>query len=90
LRIQLSFDWEQTRLDMQRLTGTVDGVQELMESFGFKRIPVDQGFVWAPPGMNTMRLSVSLDAAAIVKEMERELAVLLARTINKMKPGGDQ
>jgi hypothetical protein len=44
--------------------------------------------IWAEPGVDTMRMSVSLDAAAVVEAMKPKLAVLLAEAIDQVKPGG--
>ena len=90
-QVATAFNWETTRLEMQRMTSTVEGVEELMRAHGFQWVPLDEEkVVWAPPGMDISRMSISLDAAAVVKAMEPELAGLLARTINKLKPGGQK
>lgn len=86
-QLNLAFQWDATRVEMQRLTTTLEGVKELMVAHGFKKVPIDQGAMWSEPGVDISRMSVSLDAAAVVKAMEPELANLLARAIEAVKPG---
>jgi len=90
-QIKLSFEWADTISEMKRLTGTIGGVRELMKSFGFQKIQLNlKDAIWAEPNVDTLRMSHSVDAAAIVKAMESELAALLANAIKKVMPGGNQ
>ena len=87
-RIDLSFQWEPQRLDYLEIIKGQERLHELLISIGWKRIDtVDQGPIWLPPGTSAKFLSVSLDAAAVAEAMVPELPDLLARAINKVKPG---
>jgi hypothetical protein len=69
-RIQLSFEWETMRLEMQRLTGTIEGVEELIGNWGFRKHYIDgKTVVWTPPGQPESRLSISLDLLGLKTQM---------------------
>lgn len=61
---------------------------------GYTPIGMVQGIVWAEPGVNVSRLSISIDADAVVREMQPELVQTLARALGKFAKtntaGGDQ
>jgi len=51
---------------------------------GFQRIQLDQGVVWAEPGMKLEKLSMSIDAATVVQAMAAELVGVLSRALQKV------
>jgi hypothetical protein len=63
---------------------------------GYQPVPMDQGIVWAEPGFDwsQSRLSISIDAAAVLKEALPELVPVFARALGKFAKtntaGGDQ
>jgi hypothetical protein len=89
-QVALSFEWEQQRLDYLEIIKGGERLENLLAGIGWKQTRFLEGSVWTPPGIDITRLSYSLDAAAIARAMEPELTQLVARTINKMKPGGDK
>lgn len=67
------------------------GQEAALRDWGYRRIQLDQGAIWAEPGMEMGRMNLSIDAAAIVEAMEPELVAVLARAIQKVsKPKGEQ
>jgi hypothetical protein len=56
---------------------------------GFQRIQLDQGGVWAEPGMKLEKLSMSIDAATVVQAMTTELVGVLARALQKTADKND-
>jgi hypothetical protein len=87
-RVEASFEWEQARHTAQQwLEASREALQHGFETGlrvkGYKRVRVDQGVVWAEPGMDVSRLSVSIDAGAIVKAIEPDLVKALARALDK-------
>jgi hypothetical protein len=94
-RLQQSFQWDQSADGVRRLLA--DAAAAIQGKFdaalrerGYQPIHIDQGRIWAEPGMNISRMSVSVDAAAIVSAMEPELAEILARALAKVSKKGDQ
>jgi hypothetical protein len=94
-RLDESFKWDQGEEAVKRLVADSEqalkrGFEAALQHAGYQRIVLDQGNVWAEPGMNIARMSVSVDAAAVVRAMEAEFAGVLARAIAKVSKEGDK
>ena len=61
------------------------GFEAALRDKGYQRLRVDQGVVWAEPGMDISRMNVSIDAAAIVEAMKPELVAALVHAFVKLK-----
>jgi hypothetical protein len=59
------------------------GLKAELRQAGYEPIGMDQGIVWAEPGVDWSRLSISIDAEAIVKEIQPELVQVFARALGK-------
>ena len=59
------------------------GLKAELRQHGYMPIAIDQGVVWAEPNVDWRLLSVSIDADAVVKEMQPELVKVLARALRK-------
>jgi hypothetical protein len=66
------------------------GFEAALREAGYTPISIDQGRIWAEPGMDFTRLSRSVDAQAVVRAMEPELSQILARAIEKTIGKGGQ
>ncbi|MGE9009546.1 Arc family DNA-binding protein [Leptospira interrogans] len=87
-RLEESFKADQSEEALRKLI--FDHEEVLRKEFdfalsqkGFQRIQLDQGVVWAEPGMKPEKLSVSIDAATVVQAMTAELVGVLARALQK-------
>jgi hypothetical protein len=66
------------------------GLEAALRHAGYQPISIDQGRIWAEPGMDWTRMSRSVDAQAVVRAMEPELAQILARALEKTIGKGGQ
>lgn len=64
-------------------------LEAALRAQGFQPIALDQGVVWAEPGMNISRLSISVDAAAIVRAMQPEMIAALTRALGNLAKDSD-
>jgi len=94
-RVEASFEWDQARqtarewLEESREV-LKRGFEAALREKGYVRIRVDQGAVWAEPGMDWSRLSVSVDASAVVEAMQPDIVQALAKalaTVSKKTEG---
>jgi hypothetical protein len=88
-RIRQAFEWETAHGNVRKMLADVravlaGGVEADLSKLGFQRVALDQGTVWAKPGMNISRMSVSVDAAAVVRLIEPELTQLVARALGQI------
>ena len=78
----MSFEWEKGFGDVRKMrargrkAAQARGLQPALHGAGYQRVHLDQGSVWAEPGMDISRMSVSVNAAAIVRLIEPELTRL--------------
>ena len=90
-RIKQSFEWDRTHGDIRKMRPTVGltgtNLEAALSQAGYQRIHLDQGIVWAQPGMDVRRMSVSVDAAAVVQAMEPDLTAALVRALEKARDG---
>lgn len=84
-QIKLSFEWADKIAEMRRLTTTIEGLRDLMRAQHMRPVQLDQGTVWAEPGVDTSKLSLSVDAAAIVESMKPQLVAALVEALQKSK-----
>lgn len=69
------------------MTTTIENLKPRMTRAGFHRITTDQGAVWAEPGTPLGRMSISINAAAIIDAMLPDLVAALARALERMSGG---
>jgi hypothetical protein len=94
-RLEQSLAWDQSADAARKLLADSKaairgGLEAALRRDGYQPIRIDQGRIWAEPGMNISRMSISVDAAAVVSAMEPELAEILARALAKVSKKGDQ
>jgi hypothetical protein len=61
------------------------GFEAALREKGYQRVRLDQGVVWAEPGMDISRLSISIDVAAIVEATKPGLVAALVQEFAKLK-----
>ena len=88
-RIKQSFEWDEKFGDVNKMIAdgraTLErGFQAALSQAGYQRVQLDQGTIWAEPGMDISRMSVSVDAAALVRLIEPELTQLVARALGQI------
>jgi len=98
-RIRMSCEWEKAFGDVRKMradarAALARGLQPALHEAGYQRVHLDQGSIWADPGMDISRMSVSVNAAAIVRLIEPELIRLVARAVEEVfaaagKAGGE-
>jgi hypothetical protein len=92
-RIKQSFEWDEKFGDARKMIADVHAMQAraveaTLSKADYQRVALDQGVVWAEPGMDISRMSVSIDAAAIVRLIEPELTGLVARALRQVAAAG--
>jgi hypothetical protein len=89
-RLERSFDWEKQfgnadKMLAEHRAALAGGFESAMRNKGYQRVRIDQGVVWAEPGMDISRMSVSVDAAAIVDAIHPQLVAALVQAFAKLK-----
>jgi hypothetical protein len=89
-RLERSFEWEQQFGDIKQMMADAEatlkrGFEAALPEKGYQRVRVDQGVIWAEPGMDISRISVSINAAAIVEAMKPEIVAALVQALAKLK-----
>jgi hypothetical protein len=90
-----AFEWEKARGTIQKWTeesrqALERGFEAALQEKGYLPIATDQGRIWLEPGMDTSRMSISVDAAAVVRAMVPDMTQILARALEKTTGKGGQ
>jgi hypothetical protein len=88
-RIKQSFEWDKGFGDVRKMITDAKAtlarnVPAALHREGYQRVVLDQGVVWAEPGMDISRMSVSVNAAVIVRLIEPELTRLVTSAIEQV------
>jgi len=93
-RLDRFAEWEKQFGDVRKLmdhaTATAQAaakgeIERALREAGYQRVRIDQGSIWADPGVNIARMSFSVDAAVIVRAMEPNLIEALTQALEKAK-----
>jgi hypothetical protein len=79
-RLSAAFEWEEAFGEVKKWQAEAEaviqrGAEAALRQWGYHKIRVDQGFVWAEPGPPPMRLSISLNAATVLRLMQEPAMV---------------